>query len=119
MFLHTYTFTIDIVPLVLENYYFAGLIVEYKGIIVKMRHQTKRNADSRKGNRRRPIQSIQLGQAPPWRRPRTSQEPTRVRRWRPQACSASLFSGGYMAACKDDARRFPNLSTPKSTILVL
>ena len=72
MFLHTYTFTIDIVPLVLENYYFAGLIVEYKGIIVKMRHQTKRNADSRKGNRRRPIQSIQPGQAPPCQRPRTS-----------------------------------------------
>jgi hypothetical protein len=35
MFLHTYTFTIDIVPLVLEAHYFAGIILEYKGIIVK------------------------------------------------------------------------------------
>ena len=61
MFLHTYTFTIDIVSLVLENYYFAGLIVEYKRIIVKMLHQTKHNADLHKGNRRRPIQLVQLG----------------------------------------------------------
>ena len=38
MFLHTYTATIDIVTLVLENYYITGLIVEYKGIIVKMHH---------------------------------------------------------------------------------
>jgi hypothetical protein len=35
MFLHTYTFTIDIVPLVLEVHYFTGIILEYKGIIVK------------------------------------------------------------------------------------
>ena len=35
MFLHTYIFTIDIVPLVLEVHYFAGVILEYKGIIVK------------------------------------------------------------------------------------
>ena len=35
MFLHTYTFTIDIVSLVLEVHYFAGVILEYKGIIVK------------------------------------------------------------------------------------
>ena len=35
MFLHTNTFTIDIVPLVLEVHYFAGVILEYKGIIVK------------------------------------------------------------------------------------
>jgi hypothetical protein len=35
MFLHTYNFTIDIVPLVLEVLYFAGVILEYKGIIVK------------------------------------------------------------------------------------
>ena len=45
MFLHTYTFTIDIVPLVLENYYFAGLIIEYKGNIVKICLWTKRKAD--------------------------------------------------------------------------
>ena len=81
MFLHTYTFTIDIIPLVLENYYFAGLIVKYKEIIVKMRHQTRRNVDSCKGNRRRPIQLIQLGQALPWQRPRISQEPTCTRQW--------------------------------------
>ena len=80
MFLHTYTFTIDIVPLVSEKYYFAGLIIGYKGIIVKMCHQTKRNADLRKGNRR-PIQLIQPGQAPPCKRPRTSQEPTCARQW--------------------------------------
>ena len=35
MFLHTNTFTIDIVPLILEVHYFAGVILEYKGIIVK------------------------------------------------------------------------------------
>ena len=46
IFLHTCTFTIDIVTLVLENYYFLGLIIEYKGIIVKIRLWTKRKADS-------------------------------------------------------------------------
>ena len=51
MFLHTYTFTIDIVPLVLENYYFAGLIIEYKGNIVKICLWTKRKADSIQGKR--------------------------------------------------------------------
>ena len=54
IFLHTYTFTIDIVPLVLENYYFTGLIVEYKGIIVKMRLQTKRKAESAQRNKEMP-----------------------------------------------------------------
>jgi len=33
--LHTYTFTIDIVPLVMEVHYIAGVILEYKEIIVK------------------------------------------------------------------------------------
>ena len=64
MFLHTYTFTIDIVPLVLEDQCFIGHVQEYSGIIVKMHHQRKRNADPLKGNRRRPIQLIQLDQAP-------------------------------------------------------
>ena len=45
MFLHTYTFTIDIVPLVFRDYYFAGHIHEHKRIIIKIRHQTKRNVD--------------------------------------------------------------------------
>jgi len=45
IFLHTYTFTIDIVPLVLRDYCFAGHIHEYKGIIIKICHQTKCNAD--------------------------------------------------------------------------
>jgi hypothetical protein len=35
IFLYTYTFTIDIFPLVLENQCFVGVILEYKGIIVK------------------------------------------------------------------------------------
>ena len=35
IFLHTYTFTIDIFPLVLQNQCFGGVILEYKGIIVK------------------------------------------------------------------------------------
>ena len=35
LFLHTYTFTIVIVPFVLEVHYFAEVILEYKGIIVK------------------------------------------------------------------------------------
>ena len=51
MFLHTYTFTIDIVPLVLENYYFAGLIIGYKGIIVKICLWTKHKVDSVQGKR--------------------------------------------------------------------
>ena len=54
MFLHTYTFIIDIVPLVLEDQYFAEHVQEYGEIIFKMRHQRKRNADPLKGNRRRP-----------------------------------------------------------------
>jgi hypothetical protein len=41
----TYAFTIDIVLLVLQDYYFAGFILEYNGIIVEMRHQRKRNAN--------------------------------------------------------------------------
>jgi hypothetical protein len=43
MFLHTYTFNIDIVPLVLDVHYFAGVILEYKGIIVK--YAIKQNAN--------------------------------------------------------------------------
>ena len=35
MFLHTYTFTINIVSLVSEVHYFVGVIPEYKRIIVK------------------------------------------------------------------------------------
>ena len=58
MFLHTYIFTIDIVPLVLEDQCFVGHVQEYGGIIVKIRHQRKRSADLLKGNRRRPIQLI-------------------------------------------------------------
>ena len=41
----TYAFTINIVLLVLQDYYFAGLILEYNGIIVEIHHQRKRNAD--------------------------------------------------------------------------
>jgi hypothetical protein len=74
MFLHTYTFTIDIVPLILEDQCFAEHVQEYGWIMVKMHHQRKRNADPLKGNRRRPIQLIQPGQAPLWQRPRTSHE---------------------------------------------
>jgi hypothetical protein len=48
----TYAFTIDIVPLVLQDYYFAGLILEYNGIIVKMRHQRKRYADPTPKNKK-------------------------------------------------------------------
>ena len=61
MFLHTYTFTIDIVPLILEDQCFVGHVQEYGGIIVKMHHQRKRNADPPKGNRRKPIQLTNLG----------------------------------------------------------
>jgi hypothetical protein len=39
MSLHTYTFTIDIIPLVLEDQCFAGHVQEYGGIRVKMRNQ--------------------------------------------------------------------------------
>ena len=78
MFLHTYTFTIDIVPLVFKDQCFLGHVQEYGGIIVKMHHQRKNKVDPLKENRRRPIQP---SQAQPWQRPRTSQEPTCARRW--------------------------------------
>ena len=52
IFLHTYTFLIDIVPLVLRDYCFVGHIHEYKGIIIKIRHQTKRNADHTPKNKK-------------------------------------------------------------------
>ena len=45
IFSNTYNLTIDIAPLVLWDYYFVGHIHEYKGIIIKIRHQTKRNED--------------------------------------------------------------------------
>jgi hypothetical protein len=63
MFLHTYTFIIDIVPLVLEVHYFVGVILEYKGIMVKYA-STKAQS---KEMRRKPIQISNLGQ-PPMRR---------------------------------------------------
>ena len=47
----TYAFTIDIVLLVLHDYYFAGLILEYNGIRVEIRHQRKRNADHKLRNK--------------------------------------------------------------------
>jgi len=50
MFLHTYIFTIDIVPLVLEVHYFEGVILEYKGIIVKVRYTSKRKAKEKKAH---------------------------------------------------------------------
>ena len=52
IFLHTYTFTIDIVPLVLWDYYFTGHIHEYQGIIIKIHHQTKRNEDHTPKNKK-------------------------------------------------------------------
>ena len=54
MFLHTNTFTIDIVPLVLEVHYFAGVILEYKGIIVK--YAIKQSA--KQMNKRRKLASF-------------------------------------------------------------
>ena len=44
----TYAFTVNIVLLVLQDYYFTGLILEYKGIIVKVRHTSKRKAKKEK-----------------------------------------------------------------------
>ena len=46
----TYAFTIDIVPLVLQDFYFAGLILEYNGIIVKMRNLESVKAESAQKN---------------------------------------------------------------------
>ena len=43
--MQAYAFVIDIVPLVLQDFYFAALILGYNGIIVKMHLQTKRKAD--------------------------------------------------------------------------
>ena len=64
IFLHTYTFTIDIVPLVLWDYYFVGHIHEYKGIIIKIRHQKSVMQIILQRMRRQPIQRAKLGQAP-------------------------------------------------------
>ena len=69
MFLHTNTFTIDIVPLVLEVHYFLGVILEYKGIIVK--YAIKQSTKQRK-KRRKPTYMPNLGQAPPRKQPRPS-----------------------------------------------
>jgi hypothetical protein len=57
MFLHTYTFNIDIVPLVLEVHYFAGVILEYKGIIVK--YAIKQSA--KQGNEKKAHPHIKSG----------------------------------------------------------
>jgi mannose-1-phosphate guanylyltransferase len=46
MFQHTYTFTIDRIPLVLENCHFTGINTKYKGIIEKKRHLRKQNCKS-------------------------------------------------------------------------
>ena len=53
---YTHAFIIDIVTLVLEIYYFVGLILKYKGIIVKIRHPSKRKGEHLQRRRRRPIQ---------------------------------------------------------------
>ena len=52
MFLHTYTFTIDIVPLVLVVHHFAGDMLEYKGIIVK--YAIKQSAKQRNEKKAHP-----------------------------------------------------------------
>ena len=46
-----YALTNDIVPLVLENSYFTGPIIEYKGIIIKIHLWTKHKVDSVQGIR--------------------------------------------------------------------
>ena len=66
----TYTFTIDIVSLVLEKTCFAGVILEYKGIVVK--YAIKQSAKQR-NKRRKPTYKLNLGQAPPRKQPRPSQ----------------------------------------------
>ena len=43
--MHAYAFAIDIVLLVLQDFYFATLILGYNRIIVEMCFQTKRKAD--------------------------------------------------------------------------
>ena len=57
MFLHTYTFTIDIVSLVLEVQYFVGVILEYKGIIVKYAI----NQSVKQRNEKKAHQNIKFG----------------------------------------------------------
>ena len=57
MFLHTNTFTIDIVPLVLEVHYFLGVILEYKGIIVKYTI----NQSAKQRNEKKAHQNIKFG----------------------------------------------------------
>ena len=68
IFLHTYTIAIKIVPLVLQDYYFVGLILEYKGIIVKVRHTSKHKAKEKKAHTNansRPSTGIDMAQAHP------------------------------------------------------
>jgi hypothetical protein len=66
MFLHTYTFTIDIVLLVLEDQCFVGHIQEYGGIIVKVRHQKNITQIRSKEIEERPMYLANLDQAPMW-----------------------------------------------------
>jgi hypothetical protein len=116
MFLHTYTFTIDIVPLVLEVHYFAGVILEYKGIIVKYTI----NQSAKQKKRRRPIQISNLGKPSTRRQPRPTQKLTRERQSRggstwvqPHPCLCQLgpaSSGGIINALGGQFGRFPKLS---------
>ena len=57
IFLHTYTFAINIVKLVLQDYYFAGLVLEYKGIIVKYTI----NQSAKQRNEKKAHQNIKFG----------------------------------------------------------
>ena len=47
----TYAYTIDIVPLVLQDYYFAGLIFEYKWKTRQTVQSIKRKAEMHEGNK--------------------------------------------------------------------
>ena len=72
MFLHTYTFTIHIVSLVSEKYYFAGLIIGYKGIIVKNAFGQSVKLIRSKEKDERLTSPKNLGQPPTEEQPRTS-----------------------------------------------
>ena len=48
---NTHAYTIDIVPLVLQNYYFAELIFEYKWKTRQTVQSRKRKAEMHEGNK--------------------------------------------------------------------
>jgi hypothetical protein len=82
LYLCTYAFTINHVPHVFGDFYFACHKHKYSGKYTKRRFLTRCNTDMRKGIIKRPIYLDNLGEVPPKKWPMPSQRST-MRRWWP------------------------------------